>query len=254
MKKYQTISDFIASPFHHSGGDAVELARLEDTYNRISREGKIRIVHACKVVDSYFIHIKLESESTGGGSMYDVVIKFFTDSEKIAKDAHLRNYYIQFFSNSPSFIYKYAYLYNKHGYLIEALYNKLDSDYINTAPSTSNEKMRLSYDKSLYCACRYLADTKASHIAKSGQYLTHLVDINTFFSGISDFKSIKFEQALIKAEKRVLKEIDKENEALNDGRTGLKIKKTSTSKSEIRNKANKIVGGHKVGKMHGRRK
>ena len=253
MRKYQTISQFISSPFNRGGGDASEMQRFEDTFNKLSSEGKIKAVHACKVVDSYFIHIKVASESTSG-SLYDVVVKFFTDNKKVESDAHLRNYYLQFFSNSPSFIYKYAYLYNKNKYLIEALYNKLDADYINTPPNISNEKMKMSYDKSLYCACRYLADTKATHLDKSGYILSHLTDVDTFFNGISDFKSIKFEQALIKAEQKVMKEIEAENRDLNDGRTGLNIKTSKVSRSAIKNRANKIVGGHKVGKIHGRRK
>jgi len=129
-----------------------------------------------------------------------------------------------------------------------------DADYINTPPNISNEKMKMSYDKSLYCACRYLADTKATHLDKSGYILSHLTDVDTFFNGISDFKSIKFEQALIKAEQKVMKEIEAENRDLNDGRTGLNIKTSKLSRSAIKNRANKIVGGHKVGKIHGRRK
>ena len=251
MRKYQNISQFLASPFNNNG-DANELRRFEEAFNRISSEGNIKLVHSCKVVDSYFIHVKIASESTGNGSMYDVVVKFFTDNPNYIKDSHLRNYYLQFFSNSPSFIYKYAYAYNQKGYLIEALYNKLDSDYINTPPSNTNKDMKLLYDKSIYCVCRYLSDRKASFLNKEGPNLTHLVSVDTLFSGISTFKSIRFEQDLIRAEKRVLKEIAKETEELNRGRT-MKITTSKISKSGLIEKAKKIVGGHKVKKIHGHR-
>ena len=200
--KYQTLSEFMFSPFNNK--DAEKDDKYEAMYKDYILKNKIRVYAMCIIEGSYFIHIKVPSESQKNGKYeYDVVIRFFTDSPETMKDTHLRNYYIQFFSNSPSFMYQYAYLYKKEGYLINALYNKLDADYANKPPEKTNPNMHASYDKSIFFACRYLADRQFRYLDKRGHILSKKLDQKKFFSNISDFKSVRLDQSLLAEEKKL---------------------------------------------------
>ena len=203
-RKYQTLTEFVVSPFGNR--DVQKYDEYESKYKEFILSNRIRVYGMCIVEGSYYFHIKVPSESKtskDGKYEYDVVIRFFTENTDISKEGHLRNYNIQFFSNSPSFIYKYAYLYKKEGYLINALYNKLDPSYFNTPPEKSNPDMKLSYDKSIYFACRYLSDKQFRYLDKKGHILNKKIDSKKFFSNISDFKSIKMDQAILSEEKKL---------------------------------------------------
>ena len=56
---------------------------------------------------------------------YDVVLQFFIDDELKSRNIALNNYYVKFFSNSPGFVYKYAYLYHQNDMLVEVLADKI---------------------------------------------------------------------------------------------------------------------------------
>ena len=201
--KYQTLSGFLISPFKE-GRNVERDVTYDSKYKAYVSTNKIKVFAMCVIEDSYYIHIKVPSETQKNGKYeYDVVIRFFTDNPEVQAQQTLSNYYIQFFSNSPSFMYQYAYLYNKEGFLIEALYNKLDADYIDTPPEKTNAGMKKSYDKSIYFACRYLSEQKFRYLNKKGHLLSKKVDDSKFFSNISDFKSVKLDQALMNEEKKL---------------------------------------------------
>lgn len=200
--KYQTLTGFLSSPFKQS--DLDRDVNYDSKYRSYVSTNKIKVFAMCVIEDSYYIHIKVPSESQKNGKYeYDVVIRFFTDNPEVQAQDTLRNYYVQFFSNSPSFMYQYAYLYNKEGFLIETLYNKLDADYIDTPPEKTNSEMKKSYDKSIYFACRYLSEQKFRYLNKKGHLLAKKVDDSKFFANISDFKSVKLDQALMNEEKKL---------------------------------------------------
>lgn len=200
--RYQTLSGFLIAPFNKKN------VEKDNTFNSKYRlfvsSNKIKVHATCIIEDSYYIHIKVPSESNKDKDyLYDVVIRFFTDNPEVLKQNSLRNYYIQFFSNSPSFMYQYAYLYNQEGFLIKALYDKLDADYIDIPPTKTNSEMIASYDKSIYFACRYLSENMFRYLNKKGHLLIKKVTKEKFFSNISDFKSVKFDQTLINEEKKL---------------------------------------------------
>lgn len=209
MKKYQTLSEFMAKPFGQANSDR-DLTYISK-YRAFSSSNKLKINAMTILEDSYYIHIKVPSESNDGKQEYDVVIRFFTEDPQYLKDLHLRNYNIQFFSNSPGFIYKYAYVYEQKGFLIEALYNKLDPSYRGKAPEKTNANLDLSYDKSIYFACRFLLDNQFSLLAKNGSLTMYKKSLTTFLRGISDFQSIKMDQDLLNEEKKLSKELDIES-------------------------------------------
>ena len=227
--KFQTITEFLLSPFNNPN-DVNKDSTYSSKYSSYVSTNKIRLNAVCVIEESYYYHIKIPSESNKDGNYeYDVVIRFFTDSEDVMKDTHLRRYYVQFFSNSPSFMYQYAYLYKQEGFLIEALYNKLDPDYIDTPPEKTNSNMVKSYDKSIYFACRFLSELKFRFLDKNGVINNRKISDSKFFNNITDFKSVKMEQSLI-SEERKIKSLLKKKTDTKDKRT-INTNKKASSKS-----------------------
>ena len=233
QKKYQTLSDFLFNPFH-SRSTVERDSTYNEKYTELVSSNKISIVAVTEIEGSLYYHIKVPSESQKDRNYnYDVIIRFFTDDPDIAKQAHVRNYKIQFFSNSPSFMYQYAYVYKQNGYLIELLYDKLDADYIDTPPDKTNKNQVLSYDKSIYFACRYLSEGKFKYLDKNGIINSKKISPEKFFSNISDFKSVKIDQALMNEERKLKKSIEKDKESLSKEKEENK-RNLSTVKGESR--------------------
>lgn len=204
MANFQTLSEFIASPF------GSEKPMVDATLDNMMLGMRLRIEGFTVLEKSYYIHIKIPSTSNDGKTVYDVIIRFFPQNKQMEKELSLQNYWIQFFSNSPSFMYKYAVLYKNHGYLIEELYDKMDPKYLDTLPEKTNKDMELSYDKSLYLACKYLASHKFKLLTKLGVLTQHKKDPVKFFKDVSSFQAIKLDQDLIAMERRVSRQLDSE--------------------------------------------
>lgn len=172
---YQNINSFLNHPFNPTGiRDVPDLAKHRQEFDRKYEKAKdgIFFVSSTEFEGSYFHHIKIPSESKAG-VQYDVVIQFFTPDENVAKQETLNQYLLQFFSNSPSFVFQYAALYYQRGYLIDAFQKKLDSKITDpTYVSSGTAKKDLMYDKSLYFACKYIVENNISLLQKAR--LSHL--------------------------------------------------------------------------------
>lgn len=203
--KYQTLSEFVASPFR-SKADLTRDKKYDMMYQNYIKSNSIYIKSYTTIEDSWYILIRVPSESQKGLIEYDVVLRFFPESPDIALESHLRNYKIQFFSNSPGFIYHYAYLYYMNGYLIHDLYNKSDMQSITTPPTTTNKDMTISYDKSIYFACRYLTSKQFGKLDKGGSMGAKLPS-DKFFNEISSFKDINTYNTILSEEKKLKRQI-----------------------------------------------
>ena len=151
--KYQTLNQFVLSPFYDEASMDKD-TKYATRYNSFISNKSIYVKSICEIEGSWYYHIKVPSEANDRVE-YDVIIRFFTDKPFIKFETHLKNFYIQFFSNSPGFIYKYAYVYNQRGYLIELLTNKLNPEALTKPPDKSNSDQSLSYDSTIYFACRF---------------------------------------------------------------------------------------------------
>lgn len=247
--KYQTLSDFLLSPFNRKE-DLQKDQEYSTKYRKYVESNLVRINAVCKMEDSYYLHIKIPSETNQGNYDYDVVIRFFTDKPEVLSQSHLRGYYIQFFSNSPSFMYQYAYVYHKEGYLIEALYDKLDADYIDTPPDKTNPLKIKSYDKSIYIACRYLNEMKFRYLEKSGFLSKKEISPSKFFRGISDFQSVKLDQALLSEEKKLDRELKRSKEHKKDANKKHSVKSTTKTPKVTKSVTyvKKVKGSHRTTK------
>jgi hypothetical protein len=249
MTKYQTLSSFLVRPF---GKDAnVEKDQTYYTkYRQFVAKNSVKLHAITTVGHDWYYHMKIPSESKKD-YFYDVVIRFFSNDMDVLRQTSLNGYYIQFYSNSPSFMYTYAYVYKQKGYLIEMLYDKLDPDYINIPPTKKNSKNEIYYDKSIYFACRFLIETKFRNLTKNGAANLKKKDASKFFRDISDFKSIKFDQDLMNEEKKLENELIKsgKNIAMKEVKNLGHIGKKSAAKAITnRGRASITVVKKKIGK------
>jgi len=84
---------------------------------------------------------------------YDVLIEIeYRENKRLS----LRN--AKFYSNCPSFIYTYAYVFNQESLVIEDLKSKLPSECLTNPPTIRNPIESRGYEKSIYMACRYLLE------------------------------------------------------------------------------------------------
>ena len=209
MPQYQTLGEFLRTPFGRQDL-ALKIHKYDDKYREFLNANKIQVVAFTEVEGAYYIHVQVPSESAKSQKYrYDVVLRFFTNDPVIEKQDHFQNYYVQFFSNSPSFIYKYAVLYKQHGALIEFLYDKLNPEYADMLPTTSNKDLEISFDKSIYYAAKYIGDHKFRYMTKLGHILHRKKSPRLFFAGIRDFETVQLERQLIAEEQRLAREMKK---------------------------------------------
>ena len=228
---HQTLKDFIEAPF--GVPNMSKNLKYEDRYQSYKRNNKIKIESSIEFEKNFFIHLKVPSESQEK-MFYDVVIQFFTTDDKIERQLTVENYYVQFFSNSPGFVYKYATLYKLQGYLIESPYGKFDSGTLEILPDKSNSSYELYYDSSIYYACRYLLDNKLTTLGKLTLKLFKTESVESFFGDIQDTESMSLQRKINDVEKSLRKEIAKDN-TLSD-KALMKLKKNDTFKKQINGK------------------
>ena len=196
--KYQTMEEFLKKPFGNSSD--IAQTKYEPKYKKL--ESKIKVKGYLPADKYTLIHIAIPSESKEN-YFYDVVIQFFTDDEEVAKERNYENYYMKFFSNSPSFIFTYAALYHLNGYLIDILLYKLDPVYATKLPKVRNPNMKMFYDSSIYMACKYLVKHKLRYLSKFGNLLTVRKLNNSFFKAMKDFQDVKFDMSMFAIDKKI---------------------------------------------------
>lgn len=244
FSKYQTISEFLQNPFRNRDNRVKSLG-YEERYNSYKSRHKIVYKATTKLGDDYYIHCVVPSE-TNAGVNYDVVLRFFTDNIITKTNRMLTGYNVQFFSNSPAFMYKHAYSYNKAGYLIDTLYDKIDASYINTPPKNNSDVM--SYESTIYYTCRFLLDNRYRNLSKEDMVKIKEVKLERFFDSIKDFKTKKLERFLIDSEKSTGQYITKEkilDKDMSDRKEKERPHKTGTYVAKT---PKKVAGGRVVKK------
>lgn len=199
---YQTLSDFLREPF--GSPDPETQRKLTEKYRKNIE--KIYVNAAVEYENTFFIHVKIPSESKPGAS-YDVVIQFLPPDKEVEKAATLENYFVQFFSNSPSFVYRYAVLYKNHGYMIDALQEKMDPNYANALPTKTNANMKLTYDKSLFFACMFLLENRRRYMIKSSLHRMPKMNFRKFIDGITSYQGEKFDYDIYELEANLKDEL-----------------------------------------------
>ena len=185
---YQTLEEYLFKPFGIADSDQEKI--LGPKY--LQCKDKIKLKDYAIYDNDYYIHILIPSESTEG-KFYDVILQFFYPDESMNMYGSLNKYFVQFFSTSPSFIYKYAALYKLHGYLIDSLQEKLDPDYADRLPDKTNKEYKMSYDKSLYFACRFMYENRLSYMMKAGLKLQKKVQLDSMINSIVPVNMVRMD-------------------------------------------------------------
>ena len=194
----QTLAEFMEAPFGIKNTQK-DLKYL-DRYEKYVRENKIKVESTLELDGDYFIHLKVPSESDKKNVTYDVVVQFFTPDDMIRNSMDVTRYYVQFFSNSPGFVYKYAALYKLQGYLIESLYEKFHPGTLEILPDKANKDYELSYDSTIFYACRYLLDKKFLVLGKLNMKTFKQQTPENFFKDIEDIEGITISRDIGKLE------------------------------------------------------
>ena len=160
----QTIQEYVDNPMG-KGSTAITNRTvirwaLDGRYDELIKKSKDFSHFEYKVDDDYYFHIIIPSEDKQRKNTYDVIIKFSSPDENFSRDTTLKRYFMQVFSNCPSFVFTFAFVYNKYQLLIDELKNKFDDIVFENNPSVRNPGEIINYEKSIYYACRYILDHK----------------------------------------------------------------------------------------------
>lgn len=99
-------------------------------------------------------HVRVPSEEYKYNKLhYDVLLKVLYDPKKKYADRD-----VKIFSNSPSFVYTYAYAYYHSDIMVDEFASRLPVQALNQAPEIRNPLESLGFEKSTYIASRYLLD------------------------------------------------------------------------------------------------
>lgn len=197
----QTLEEFLNKPFGKTTGTSLQ---YRERYIKYRNANKIKLVGVSLVDDIYYSHLLVPSENNDHVN-YDVVIQFTPADYKCKKQNSLENYIVKFFSNCPSFIYKYAALYKRENMLIEDLCEKLGVNWSDKMPDKTNPNYILDYDKSLYYAGTYILEHKLSCMSKASIFIKRQSH-SKFIESIQDFDGVIDDVALSKLDKSIRKE------------------------------------------------
>jgi len=125
-------------------------------------------------------HVRVPSENFKNNKLYyDVLFKIEVDPTQRYATRNVR-----MFSNSPSFIFTYAYVYYHDDLVIDEFASKLPITCLTVSPTIRNPLESLGYEKSTYIAARYLIDgfcLTDSYITKFGKKMNALEERNLLY-------------------------------------------------------------------------
>ena len=98
-------------------------------------------------------HVQVPTESEGREFFWDVVVEAHSDSPTakaiLASPVHV-------FSNSPSFVFTYAYVANQGGLIVKWLKDKIPAEVYRKAPDVRNPIQQMGFEKTVYFACQWI--------------------------------------------------------------------------------------------------
>lgn len=210
-----TLQDYMNNPAGKGSNVIPNRQLIKDDfkkrYDRIVSSKKFQ-QNVYMVDDKYIFHIKVPSEDLEKNIAYDVIIEFYPNNKTMLGDFNIKNYGIRLFSNAPSFVYTYAYVYNKNKILASGSQGKFNDITLESKPETRNPRLIISFEKTIYFACL--------HLSSSSKYMSKLyletvakkLDIKKLYSKIKSGDEIEVEYGKEAQKKRRRKEKEKKTE------------------------------------------
>lgn len=103
----------------------------------------------------YYAYFKIPSE-TIERFYYDTIIEFSADSDIKEAGKNLFKYNVRFYSNDPSFVYSYAYAFNRKGLFITDFADKMSQKALKEQPKEKNPGELIGYVKAIYFAYLFM--------------------------------------------------------------------------------------------------
>jgi len=170
--------------------------------------------------DRYLIHFKIPSEVIEK-FYYDTVIEFYPKEDLTKNHDSLNNYFVNFYSNDPSFVYTFAHAFIENDIFIKDLVSKMSNEAVKQVAKVKNPKNIVGYVKSIYFA--YLI-MKNRGLFKKQYFKTYGVNYNK-----KDLLN-RIEHASVKVEKR------KEAGELKNKKKKIEATKATNNKESVKNK------------------
>ena len=158
MIRFKTISTAPLEPYERSTVAKYKtFSKLESDFNKLKQAApnifNIKFIRTGK--DNEGLHYVefwcvIPSEPFPKFLHYDVIVRFYFDSDsdrRINMDS-----LVEVYSNSPSFTFTYAYVYNKKDASIKDYNRYLSRKSITDAPKVTNPKELIGFEKSLFFA------------------------------------------------------------------------------------------------------
>lgn len=117
--------------------------------------------------NSYYCHFKMPSEKEKK-IYYDVVIRFFADADVKEAGQNLEQYYVQFFSNDPAFVYTYANVFLTQDLFVKDLAPRMSKLARKKKPDIKNTLGLVGYVKSIYFAYLFMKERGLFALAMHG--------------------------------------------------------------------------------------
>lgn len=133
--------------------------------------------------NTYYCHLKIPSE-TVPHFYYDVVIKFFADSDVAEGGRNLEHYYVQFFSNDPSFVYSFANAMIANDLFIKDLKPRMSKLAVKKPAKEKNPQGFTGYVKTIYFAYLFLKERNLLNISAIGDKMKY--DPNALLREVRD--------------------------------------------------------------------
>ena len=153
-----TLNQYLDNPTMMNRSSVLNLSyirkALDDRYNILISKNKTIKHEIYKNDNKILIHFHLPSESYELN--YDVLIEIDTEGDTIDSNDLVKNKVFKVFSNSPSFAYTYAYVFNLYNLLIPEFKDKFDKEILRKEPVNRNTLRMISYEKSLYYCILFL--------------------------------------------------------------------------------------------------
>lgn len=112
----------------------------------------------------YWAYIKVPSEIVHN-FYYDVIFKFIPTSSTGFFD-DLFKFNMQVFSNDPSFVFTYAYVFNKNNLFIKELASKMGREPLKDKPEEKNSLEQIGYEKAIYFAYLIMRERKLNKLLR----------------------------------------------------------------------------------------
>ena len=113
---------------------------------------KVQIYDTRKTI---VFHFELPSKSSKG-VMYDIVLEFPYNDKDFVTAKNIFNFPFKVYSNCPSFVYTYAYIFNQNDLLIDWLKSRYDKKTLKTPPTNRNRLGVIFYEHSVFNAVYYI--------------------------------------------------------------------------------------------------